>query len=213
MTPFSERADRAVAKLRTDIEALATEVHLSDNALNDFGGQHTVVANGAIRQEGELSAPWPGIGVACAKTYEIAASLSAHHKGDQVTLFWRIFPKWESVEGEDEDGPTTLYKTYARFSFAINGHPSMTRADVDAILNYRQPTDDDAVAQARAQISDEQMAAWAEEVACYAIGGLGPLVKWRNGNMLTLDGKVPYLSAAHRIAILQAAVDYTRITA
>jgi hypothetical protein len=87
----------------------------------------------------------------------------------------------------------------------------MTRdADAYAILNYRQPTDAAAVEKAQGDIKPEQMRAWAEEVSCYTIGGLGPSPVYMKGNMLTLDGKVPFLSAAHRIAILQAAIDFTK---
>lgn len=51
-------------------------------------------------------------------------------------------------------------------------------------------------------IPAEQMKAWATEIAVATMPSLGPPYP----NMLTLDGKVPYLSAALRISILEAAI-------
>lgn len=121
MTPFKERADRAVAKLKTDIEALATEVRSSDGALNDVGDQHFVIANGAVKPEGEARVPWPGLEKACADSLAVATTLSAHHRGDSVTLFWRILPEWEIAYSEQakSDQPGL----YLRLSFAINAPP------------------------------------------------------------------------------------------
>ena len=114
MTPFSERANRAIAALRKDIEALATEVRFSDLARNDTGDLHTVIANGVVKQEGAPYAPWPGLKEACANSLAIAQTLSAHHRGDTVTLFWRIVPEWE------DDTETGQPLMYMRLSFANN---------------------------------------------------------------------------------------------
>lgn len=105
--------DAAMAKLKADIEALATEVRYSDGALNDFGGQHTIIANGEIKAEGHEPAYWPGWERACAQSFEIARMLSVHHRGDDVVLFWRIKPERPSSAGRG--------RLYLRLSFAVNG--------------------------------------------------------------------------------------------
>lgn len=77
----------------------------------------------------------------------------------------------------------------------------MSEADVAAIRNLRHPVEDAAVERARQSISNEQLRAWAEDVIFHTVGSLR-----------TLDGKVPYLSPAHRVAILEAAIYLTKVT-
>lgn len=78
-------------------------------------------------------------------------------------------------------------------------------SDAPEIETLRSPVDDDAVRFAREQIGTAQMSAWADEVSAYTMGGFGP-VGPRSGNMLTLRGEVPWLTPAHRIAVLEAAI-------
>lgn len=123
MTPFSERADAAMAKLKADIEAFATEVRFSASALNDYNGQHTQIVNGAIKAEGKPACPWPGLKEACERSLALAQTLSAHHRGDEVALFWRVVPEWKMANYSDEEGdPVEQPSTYLRLSFAINGN-------------------------------------------------------------------------------------------
>ena len=119
MNSFSARATKAVAQLKADIEGLATEVRHSTARLNDFGGEHFVILNGALNAEGAFPAPWPCLGAACARSLAIASTLSAHHRGDTVTLFWRVEPDWD-IGPEWEIGKEDP-SLYMRLSFAING--------------------------------------------------------------------------------------------
>ena len=68
--------------------------------------------------------------------------------------------------------------------------------DVAAIVNHRQPVDDQSVADAAHELGDEQITRWAEEMVC------------KTFELRTTDNKVPWLSAAHRVAILLAAAEW-----
>lgn len=121
MTPFNERADRAIAKLKADIEAMATEVRYSDGPRNEYGGTHVGIANGSAKTEGGVAANWPGLNEACALSLEAARNLTPLHdpgRDARCVLFWRMMPEWGYRNVPDADGDMTEQPSiYMRLSF------------------------------------------------------------------------------------------------
>ena len=103
----------AVRMLRASVEALADDVQFSETAKNPDGGAHVVIADGAIRPEGEVRQPWPGLDEACIQSLRVAESLRAAQAGSYgAVLYWRIPPELEFDERYGRFG------IYMRLSFS-----------------------------------------------------------------------------------------------
>lgn len=111
MTPFSERAERALGNLRQQIESLAARVEASDTPLNPAGNAHVVIANGFFKQEGMPAAEWRGLEQVCRDTLTLAEIARREVTGDAV-LYWRTPPEIDCSGAQP--------KTYMRFSFMQN---------------------------------------------------------------------------------------------
>ena len=83
--------EERIAKLKSDIEALAYEVKISDTMLNEHGAPHEVIANGGFKAEGFSADPWPGLEEACRLSLKNAEVLRGPKRSR--VLYWRAEPE------------------------------------------------------------------------------------------------------------------------